>query len=207
MFSFYHIFHLLSLRQKVIVGILVGSVVFGILGICLTQFIWIFSLMGGCLSYIVLMVVTLYSIRTKIMQKIAEADTEEKLLKYASKYDDMAEQEILQDSKDTALQHDATKGPKESQNHQPNIKEKYKKQLKFLDISKASLGFELSFSLPRIFVFLGMILCFVILVWFGVFFPFVYLFGVFLGVILVVCALLIVEWHNEYTKNNKSKNI
>ena len=83
-----YILNALSLRQKIVIILLFSSVMLGIVSVCIMRSEWIFSLLCGSLSYILLMIVTFQSIRTKITQKIQEADTEEKLLKYASKYDD-----------------------------------------------------------------------------------------------------------------------
>lgn len=175
----------------------------GIIAIFIIERIWIFSLLSGCLSYLILMIVTFYSIRTKIIQKIAEADIEQKLLKYASKYDNIIDEDVdTQNTKDSkqniesSLQECDRNINTQSQKEQNSTKKDGKERLKFIDLSKASLGFELSFSMPRVFAFLGMILCFVILVWFGVFFPLVYLFGVFLGVVLVVCGLFAIKLHD-----------
>ena len=101
-----YILNALSLRQKIVVILLFSSVMLGIVSVCIMRSEWIFSLLCGCLSYILLMIVTFQSIRTKITQKIQEADTEEKLLKYASKYDDemqdITQKVISQDSKHNA---------------------------------------------------------------------------------------------------------
>lgn len=194
----------LSFKQKLVISFLIISVMLGIIAVFIMERVWIFSLLGGCLSYVLLMVITFYSIRTKIIKKILEADTEQKLLKYASKYDninDVIEVQNEQDSKqniESSNNHNKNCNIKNQPNkEQDNIKTEGKERLKFIDLSKASLGFELSFSMPRIFAFLGMILCFGILVWFNVFFPIVYLFGVFLGVVLVVCGLLAIKLHNH----------
>ncbi|EEO24263.1 MULTISPECIES: hypothetical protein [Helicobacter] len=256
-----YILNALSLRQKIVIILLFSSVMLGIVSVCIMRSEWIFSLLCGCLSYILLMIVTFQSIRTKITQKIQEADTEEKLLKYASKYDDdtqdITQKVISQDSKhnlkttesmqtqNEAVQHNenleschierseisnteskqskdsidtnsslspniqnSTNSPKTTENTESNPntkqskKEKSKERLKLLDLSKASLGFELSFSLPRIFVFIGMIVCCVVLVWFRAFYPLVYLFGVFLGVVIIMCFLLMKRWHDDFMQNS-----
>ncbi|WP_304149302.1 hypothetical protein [Helicobacter bilis] len=329
-----YILNALSLRQKIVVILLFSSVMLGIVSVCIMRSEWIFSLLCGCLSYILLMIVTFQSIRTKITQKIQEADTEEKLLKYASKYDDemqdITQKVISQDSKHNAesypnewavgfraqnskilesqpfgrvqgvgvqdnenlestqntpthtaqnlefnnchinqsereisskslkqnldsipyeqsaelktqdkqnldskpchierseisnMKNIESKLSKDSINKDSSIppntqttentesnptakqskKEKSKERLKLLDLSKASLGFELSFSLPRIFVFIGMIVCCVVLVWFRAFYPLVYLFGVFLGVVLIMCFLLMKRWHDDFMQNS-----
>lgn len=86
------------------------------------------------------------------------------------------------------------------QDHEANNQEKHttskdtkqeKRILKFLDLSKASLGFELSFSLSRIFAFLCVLLGFVLLVFFHVFYPLLYLLGTFIGLCLVILYLVI----------------
>lgn len=344
----------LSLRQKIIIVLLFSSVILGIIGVYIAHSEWIFSLICGCLSYILLMIVTFQSIHLKIMQKIQEADTEQKLLKYASRYDDemqdITQQVTAQDSSHTQntleslhsiktqnshiyhtdthktshtdsisathnkaslnhaimsendkilesvllcantehraqsiqdstrnlnsnnyaqMPHLSTKQQSESTsntnqaaiqtfsnsflnsqnnkscqatntqanatkptqeaiqninketiqeldndlhaknnakkhgtNNKPDKKEKGKERTKFLDLSKASLGFELSFSLPRILVFIGMIVCCVILVWFKAFYPFVYLFGVFLGVVLIMCFLFVKQWCEDFTRTS-----
>lgn len=272
-----YILRTLSLRQKIVIILLFGSVILGVVSVCIMRSEWIFSLLCGCLSYVLLMVVTFHSIRTKITQKIQEADTEEKLLKYASKYDDdtqdITQKVAPQDSKQNlesypsgwaagfrtqnskilesiqaqskAVQHNEnleschierskisnteskqskdsidtnsslspniqnnTNSPKTTENTESNPntkqskKEKSKERLKLLDLSRASLGFELSFSLPRIFVFIGMIACCVVLVWFRVFYPLVYLFGVFLGVVIIMCFLLMKRWHDDFMQNS-----
>ena len=253
-----YILNALSLRQKIVIILLFSSVMLGIASVCIMRSEWIFSLLCGSLSYILLMIVTFQSIRTKILQKIQEADTEEKLLKYASKYDDdtqdITQKVISQDSKhnlkttesmqtqNEAMQHnenleschierseisnmkniesklskdsinkDSSIPPNTQNNTQttesnPNTKqskkEKSKERLKLLDLSKASLGFELSFSLPRIFVFIGMIASCVVLVWFRAFYPLVYLFGVFLGVVIIMCFLLMKRWHDDFMQNS-----
>ena len=206
-----YILNALSLRQKIVIILLFSSVMLGIVSVCIMRSEWIFSLLCGSLSYILLMIVTFQSIRTKITQKIQEADTEEKLLKYTSKYDDdtqdITQKVISQDSKhnlkttesmqtqNEAMQHNEnsqschierseisnmkniesklsknsidtnsslspniqnnTNSPKTTENTESNPntkqskKEKSKERLKLLDLSKASLGFELSFSLPK----------------------------------------------------------
>ena len=292
-----YILNALSLRQKIVIILLFSSVMLGIVSVCIMRSEWIFSLICGCLSYVLLMIVTFRSIRTKITQKIQEADTEEKLLKYASKYDDdtqdITQKVISQDSKhnlkttesmqtqNEAVQHNEnleschierseisskalkqnldsipyeqsaelktqdkqnldskpchierseisnmknieSKLSKDSINKDSSIppntqttentesnptakqskKEKSKERLKLLDLSKASLGFELSFSLPRIFVFIGMIASCVVLVWFRAFYPLVYLFGVFLGVVIIMCFLLMKRWHDDFMQNS-----
>ena len=310
-----YILNALSLRQKIVIILLFSSVMLGIVSVCIMRSEWIFSLLCGSLSYILLMIVTFRSIRTKITQKIQEADTEEKLLKYTSKYDDdtqdITQKVISQDSKhntesqpfgrvqgvgvqdnenlestqntpthtaqnlefnnchinqsereisskslkqnldsipykqsaelktqdkqnldskpchierseisnmkniESKLSKDSINkdsSPPNTQNNtqttesNPNTKqskkEKSKERLKLLDLSKASLGFELSFSLPRIFVFIGMIACCVVLVWFRAFYPLVYLFGVFLGVVIIVCFLLMKRWHDDFMQNS-----
>lgn len=274
-----YILHALSLRQKIVIILLFSSVMLGIVSVCIMRSEWIFSLLCGCLSYVLLMIVTFQSIRTKITQKIQEADTEEKLLKYASKYDDdtrdITQKVAPQDSKQNlesypngwaagfraqnskilesiqaqskAVQHNEnleschidlerseisnieskqskdsintnsslspniqnnTNSPKTTENTESNPntkqskKEKSKERLKLLDLSKASLGFELSFSLPRIFVFIGMIASCVVLVWFRAFYPLVYLFGVFLGVVIIMCFLLMKRWHDDFMQNS-----
>ncbi len=272
-----YILRTLSLRQKIVIILLFGSVILGVVSVCIMRSEWIFSLLCGCLSYVLLMVVTFHSIRTKITQKIQEADTEEKLLKYASKYDDdtqdITQKVAPQDSKQNlesypsgwaagfrtqnskilesiqaqskAVQHNEnleschierskisnteskqskdsidtnsslspniqnnTNSPKTTENTESNPntkqskKEKSKERLKLLDLSRASLGFELSFSLPRIFVFIGMIACCVVLVWFRAFYPLVYLFGVFLGVVIIMCFLLMKRWHDDFMQNS-----
>ena len=277
-----YILNALSLRQKIVIILLFSSVMLGIVSVCIMRSEWIFSLICGCLSYVLLMIVTFRSIRTKITQKIQEADTEEKLLKYASKYDDdtqdITQKVISQDSKhnlkttesmqtqNEAVQHNEnleschierseisskalkqnldskpcyierseisnteskqskdsidtnsslspniqnnTNSPKTTENTESNPntkqskKEKSKERLKLLDLSKASLGFELSFSLPRIFVFIGMIASCVVLVWLRAFYPLVYLFGVFLGVVIIMCFLLMKRWHDDFMQNS-----
>ena len=310
-----YILNALSLRQKIVIILLFSSVMLGIVSVCIMRSEWIFSLLCGCLSYILLMIVTFQSIRTKITQKIQEADTEEKLLKYASKYDDdtqdITQKVISQDSKHNAesypngrvqgvgvqdnenlestqntpthtaqnldfnnchinqsereisskslkqnldsipyeqsaelktqdkqnldskpchierseisnMKNIESKLSKDSINKDSSIppntqttentesnptakqskKEKSKERLKLLDLSKASLGFELSFSLPRIFVFIGMVASCVVLVWFRAFYPLVYLFGVFLGVVIIMCFLLMKRWHDDFMQNS-----
>ena len=314
-----YILNALSLRQKIVIILLFSSVMLGIVSVCIMRSEWIFSLLCGSLSYILLMIVTFRSIRTKITQKIQEADTEEKLLKYTSKYDDdtqdITQKVISQDSKhntesqpfgrvqgvevqdnenlestqntpthtaqnlefnnchinqsereisskslkqnldsipykqsaelktqdkqnldskpchierseisnmkniESKLSKDSINkdsSPPNTQNNtqttesNPNTKqskkEKSKERLKLLDLSKASLGFELSFSLPRIFVFIGMIACCVVLVWFRAFYPLVYLFGVFLGVVIIVCFLLMKRWHDDFMQNSHKQD-
>lgn len=186
--AIHRIWHALSLKQRTIIFLLLCTILCGFVGVCANNPAWIFSLLGGTLSYMTLMFVTIRSIQAKILQKIQEADTEQKLQKYASKYDillDDAQSDFAQQDRDN----------KESLKQ--TAKDKGKERLKFMDLSKASLGFELSFSLPRILVFLGMIACFVVLVWYQVFYPLVYLFGVFLGVVFVVCVLLLRNWLHE----------
>lgn len=252
-----YILNALSLRQKIVIILLFSSVMLGIVSVCIMRSEWIFSLLCGSLSYILLMIVTFQSIRIKITQKIQEADTEEKLLKYTSKYDDdtqdITQKVISQDSKhniestesmrtqNEAMQHNEnleschierseisnmknieSKLSKDSINKDSSIhpntqttentesnptakqskKEKSKERLKLLDLSKASLGFELSFSLPRIFVFIGMVASCVVLVWFRAFYPLVYLFGVFLGVVIIMCFLLMKRWHDDFMQNS-----
>ena len=306
-----YILNALSLRQKIVIILLFSSVMLGIVSVCIMRSEWIFSLLCGCLSYILLMIVTFQSIRTKITQKIQEADTEEKLLKYDDDTQDITQKVISQDSKhntesqpfgrvqgvevqdnenlestqntpthtaqnlefnnchinqsereisskslkqnldsipykqsaelktqgkqnldskpchierseisnmkniESKLSKDSINkdsSPPNTQNNtqttesNPNTKqskkEKSKERLKLLDLSKASLGFELSFSLPRIFVFIGMIACCVVLVWFRAFYPLVYLFGVFLGVVIIVCFLLMKRWHDDFMQNS-----
>lgn len=277
-----YILNALSLRQKIVIILLFSSVMLGIVSVCIMRSEWIFSLICGCLSYVLLMIVTFRSIRTKITQKIQEADTEEKLLKYTSKYDDdtqditqkvapqdskhnlkttesmRTQNEMMQNNKNLeschierseisskALKQNLDSKPtchidferseisnmkniesklsKDSINKDSSIppntqnntqttesnptakqskKEKSKERLKLLDLSKASLGFELSFSLPRIFVFIGMIASCVVLVWFRAFYPLVYLFGVFLGVVIIMCFLLMKRWHDDFMQNS-----
>ena len=330
-----YILNALSLRQKIVIILLFSSVMLGIVSVCIMRSEWIFSLLCGSLSYILLMIVTFQSIRTKITQKIQEADTEEKLLKYASKYDDdtqditqkvapqdsnhnlesypngwaaefrtqnskilesqpfgwvqgvgvqdnenlestqntpthtaqnlefnnchinQSEREISSKSlkqnldsipyeqsaelktqnkqnldskpchierseisnmkniesklskdsinKDSSIPPNTqnnTQTTKSNPNTKQSKKEKSKERLKLLDLSKASLGFELSFSLPRIFVFIGMIASCVVLVWFRAFYPLVYLFGVFLGVVIIMCFLLMKRWHDDFMQNS-----
>lgn len=194
----------LSKSQKLTLFILFVSVALGILGVCIAKPLWLFSLLCGMLSYIILMAVTFFSVRTKILQKIEEADTQEKLEKYASKYDTDEKEEYIESSDSiscadsAALGNETTKSiHTESTNAESTRKKSAKERLRFLDLSKASLGFELSFSLPRIFTFIGMIACFVLLVFFQVFFPLVYIFGVFLGVVVVVCVLFFMQEKNS----------
>lgn len=190
------IYNELSFKQKLTISFLIISIIFGIVAVFIVERIWIFSLLSGCLSYVILMVVTFYSIRTKIIQKIAEADTEQKLLKYAGKYDNAIDDITTKQDSNSNAESSCNNDKTQLQKDKNNTKKEIKERLKFIDLSKASLGFELSFSMPRIFVFLGMILCFGILVWFGVFFPLVYLFGVFLGVVIVVCGLFTIKSHS-----------
>lgn len=86
---------------------------------------WIFSLLCGSLSYILLMIVTFQSIRTKITQKIQEADTEEKLLKYTSKYDDdtqdITQKVALQDSKHNVESTKSMQTQNEAVQHNENL--------------------------------------------------------------------------------------
>lgn len=117
------------------------------------NFMYIFSLFCGFLSYIVLMFATFKSINNKISQKIQNAKALESMESTESKGQDS------------------------------------KKILKFIDLSKVSLGFELSFSVPRILAFLFMVASFLLLIFCGVFYPLVYLLGVVLGLVCVILFL------------------
>lgn len=184
----------LSLKQKIIIFFFIIIVILSIITIFLIKQNWIFSLLSGCISYVLLMTVTFRSISAKIMEKIIEANVEHNSLK-SNIYDevnlpssqDMGRHDILRQNH--PIQNNLNKTEKETF----GAKKENKKRLKFIDLSKASLGFELSFSLPRIFAFLCMVLTFGLLIWFDVFFPLIYLFGVFLGVVLVVCGLFAIE--------------
>ncbi len=153
-----------SIKQKLIFLTSVAFVIFSFIIIFIYNALWFFSLFAGCISYVILMFVTLKSVSSKITQKIYEASLEQNIDKYKTKYD-----EVDTDNVDT--------------------KAKNKDKLRFLDLSKVSLGFELSFSLPRIFAFLFMIFGFILLVIFHIFYPIVYLFGVFNGIIIFLCYL------------------
>lgn len=163
-----------SFKQKIAISFIIFAAIFGILAVFIMDYVWLFSLLGGCLSYVLLMIITFHSVRTKIMKKISEAD---------------AKKNLFSTNENNEID-DSTQQTTSAKNAKDSAKKDGKERLKFIDLSKASLGFELSFSMPRILAFLAMLLCFVLLVWFGLFFPIIYLFGVFLGVVFVVCFLL-----------------
>lgn len=66
-----------------------------------------------------------------------------------------------------------------------------KKILKFLDLSKISLGFELSFSLARILAFCLMILGFILLIIFNTFHALIYILGIFLASVITILFLFL----------------
>lgn len=147
--------------------------------------IWLYSFGAAFLSYIILMIISFWSIKTKVNQKIIQASQHNTLAtqKESSKC-------VLGDPETS--NHIDTNTFYKQHSGQPSIsrKQEQKKILKFLDISKLSLGFELSFSLPRIIAFLGMILIFSVLVWLQLFYPIAYLMGVCVGALYVVLYLL-----------------
>ena len=118
---------------------------------------WLYSLATAALSYILVMLASLLSISRKLTYKIEKATQEAKL-------------EEEQESKEKT-----------------DSKEKrFKRILRFLDLSKVSLGFELSFSLARSIAFLIMCGGLGGLIYYGVFYLIAYLAGIFCGVALVV---------------------
>lgn len=129
---------------------------------------WILSLFTGFISYIIMIFCTFKSIKEKIDSKILEA-----------KKQDLTENGACEDSKDSISE---SKNAKDS-----------KKILKFLDLSKVSLGFEMSVSMPRIVGFLLMILGFMILIFTHNFYALVYIGGVFLGSIASILFLFFRE--------------
>ena len=224
-FSLY--LHMLSLRQKIVIILLLSGIILSIIYVCIMRNEWIFSLMCGCISYILLIIVTFKSISTKIMQKIHEAHTEQNLLKYSNRYDETRDI-LLQDSNFNKnqinnkenmesinnksstqliekLENNKQCNMKENNiNNKSSKKEKKSDRLKFLDLSKISLGFELSFSLPRIFVFIGIIICCVVLVWFKIFYPLIYIFGVFIGIMIIMCFLFVKQWRDDFIEIQKN---
>ena len=112
--------------------------------------IWLYSFGAAFLSYIILTIISFWSIKTKVNQKIIQASQHNTLAtqKESSKC-------VLGDPETS--NHIDTNTFYKQHSGQPSIsrKQEQKKILKFLDISKLSLGFELSFSLPRIIAFLG----------------------------------------------------
>ncbi|RDU63564.1 hypothetical protein CQA53_08325 [Helicobacter didelphidarum] len=140
------------------------------IGLSIYKPIWLFSLFVGWFSYIILMIASFKSMRSKIAQKIIQAQTEQNIEQYTLTYD-----------KEYSEQDNTTsKKPQEN-----------KKILKFLDLSKISLGFEMSFSKLRMFAFMLMLLGFVILIWLNVFYPLTYILGVFCGSMCVICYLFL----------------
>lgn len=130
-----------------------GIAIFAFVICAFYNFMYIFSLFCGFLSYIILMFATFKSINNKISQKIQNAKALESTESLESKGQDS------------------------------------KKILKFIDLSKVSLGFEFSFSVPRILAFLFMVASFLLLIFCGVFYPLVYLLGVVLGLACVILFL------------------
>lgn len=133
-----------------------GIAIFAFIICAFYNFMYIFSLFCGFLSYVILMFATFKSINNKISQKIQNAKALES----------MESTESLE-----------SKG------------QDSKKILKFIDLSKVSLGFEFSFSVPRILAFLFMVASFLLLIFCGVFYPLVYLLGVVLGLACVILFL------------------
>lgn len=79
-----------------------------------------------------------------------------------------------------------------SEQNKQDGKPKGKKLLRFLDFSKAQLGFELSFSISRIIAFVCMIIGMIILVLCNVFYAIVYIAGVLVASFFTIAWLLIV---------------
>ncbi|RDU73456.1 hypothetical protein CQA66_01995 [Helicobacter aurati] len=124
---------------------------------------WLYSLIAATFSYILTMAASMYSIGKKISQKITQAQHD-------------IEQESIE-FPDNSTAYREKLHPK---------KQHYKKMLTFLNISKVSLGFELSFSWIRILAFIIMLLGFALLIYYQVFYPIAYILGIALGVIIVV---------------------
>lgn len=130
--------------------ILIISLAFIIVGLCIYNIEYIYSFIASFLSYIYIMFASYKSINAKLLDKIKKA--------------------------------------KELEGEQ---KEKSKKLLKFIDFSKASLGFELSFSFARILAFIVMIATLIILEIFHLFYPIVYIAGIFVASICTIIVFLL----------------
>lgn len=132
---------------------------------------WLLSLIVAAVSYILVMNISFYSISTKISQKILEANED-------------LENEKSQENLEQNASQDKTQVSKQQEQ---------KKILKFLDLSKVRLGFELSFSLSRIFAFGIICVGFIMLIYYGLFYPVGYILGIILGAVLIVGYLLTIK--------------
>ncbi|STQ86948.1 hypothetical protein LS73_006570 [Helicobacter muridarum] len=151
---------------------------------------WLYSTMVAMLSYIATAIASFYSISKKIKQKVIKAQNDMSKEELAQSYIndvDNIDKTSSQSSIDINDMKNISNSPKSSQQHK---KDRYRKMLKFLDISKVSLGFELSFSYVRILALFFMCFGFALLIYCNLFYPIAYILGILFGVIVVVSYLL-----------------
>lgn len=196
----------LNLTQKCIVIFSLFSLCAIFIGLLICDVGYFLSFFIAFFSFVILIVASIYSINKKVQKKILEARQKAELdsmesnnvLKTDSnlKIDSIAQKDSINlqtDSKDKkdSITQNPTQNSKENTSKENTSKENKKKILKFLDISKLTLGFELSFSFARIVAFFIMILGFILLIISHTFHALIYILGIFIASLTTILFLFL----------------